>query len=109
VTAVPAAKAPIAVDASEREWAALSAEAPQPAATMRRYIIQPGTFLAPRSVDMASHTLRQFAGWLVANTEVRLVADITRTHIEDYKGVARSAVRGSRARPWPTPSASGCG
>ncbi len=52
---------------------------------MRRYLIQLGTFLAPHSVDLAGHTLCQFAGWLVANTEVRLVADITRTHIEDYK------------------------
>ncbi|MDQ6798063.1 MAG: tyrosine-type recombinase/integrase [Actinomycetota bacterium] len=52
---------------------------------MRRYLIQLGTFLAPRSVDMASYTLRQFAGWLVASTDVSLVADIRRVHIEDYK------------------------
>ena len=85
MTAAPAAKAPVALDASQRNWAALSVEAPQLAATMRRYLIQLGTFLAPRSVDLASHTLCQFAGWLVANTDVRVVADITRTHIEDYK------------------------
>jgi site-specific recombinase XerD len=73
----------VAPDTSE--WAALSAHAPQMAATMRRYLIQLGTFLAPRSVDMASHTLRQFAGWLVANTDVAVVADIKRAHVEDYK------------------------
>lgn len=63
---------------------------------MRRYLIQLGTFLAPRSVDMAGHTLRQFAGWLVANTDVRLVADIRRAHIEDYKVwlAARPGVKG---------------
>jgi site-specific recombinase XerD len=96
VTAVRAAKTATALDASERDWAALSVEAPQLAATMRRYLIQLGTFLAPRSVDMASHTLRQFAGWLVANTEVSVVADITRTHIEDYKVwlAARPGVKG---------------
>jgi site-specific recombinase XerD len=85
VTAVRATKTATALDASERDWAALSVEVPQLAATMRRYLIQLGTFLAPRSVDMASHTLRQFAGWLVANTEVTVVADIRRAHIEDYK------------------------
>ena len=63
----------------------IAATAPQMVATMRRYLIQLGTFLAPRSVDMASHTLCQFAGWLVANTDVRVVADIRRVHIEDYK------------------------
>jgi len=76
---------------------------------MRRYLIQLGTFLAPRSVDMASYTLRQFAGWLVASTDVRLVADIRRTHIEDYK-VWLAARPGVKGRPWRrTPSASACG
>jgi len=37
----------------------LSAQAPQLAATMRRYLIQLTTFLAPRSVDVADSTLRQ--------------------------------------------------
>ncbi len=34
-------------DESHREWAVLSAEAPQLAATMRRYLVQLTTFLAP--------------------------------------------------------------
>ena len=34
---------------------------------------------------MADSTLRQLVRWLVAETEVAVVADITRTHIEDYK------------------------
>jgi site-specific recombinase XerD len=82
---VPLPQPSRSLDAAQREWEALSAQAPQLAATMRRYLIQLGTFLAPRSVDMASHTLRQFAGWLVANTDVAVVADIRRAHVEDYK------------------------
>jgi hypothetical protein len=48
----------------------LSAEAPRLAATMRRYLVQLTTFLAPRSVDVADSTLRQLARWLVAETDV---------------------------------------
>jgi site-specific recombinase XerD len=70
---------------SNREWAELSAAAPQLVATMRRYLIQLTTFLAPRSVEAADNTLRQLARWLVVGTEVAVVSDITRTHIEDYK------------------------
>jgi site-specific recombinase XerD len=72
-------------DASNREWAELSAAAPLVVATMRRYLIQLTTFLAPRSVEVADGTLRQLARWLTANTEVRVVSDIKRSHIEDYK------------------------
>jgi len=85
VTAAPAAKATVALDASQRDWVSLSVELPQLAATMRRYLIQLSTFLAPRSVDVADSTLRQFARWLAANTEVSVIAEVTRTHIEDYK------------------------
>jgi site-specific recombinase XerD len=74
-----------APDASDREWLALSARAPQLAATMRRYLIQCSTFLAPSSVDAADITLRQFARWLTEHTDVAVVAEITRTNIEDYK------------------------
>ncbi len=70
---------------SHREWAVLSTQAPQLAATMRRYLVQLTTFLAPRSVDVADSTLRQLARWLVAETEVAVVSDVTRTHVEDYK------------------------
>jgi hypothetical protein len=57
-------------DESHREWSVLSAQAPQLAATMRRYLVQLTTFLAPRSVDVADSTLRQLARWLVAETDV---------------------------------------
>jgi hypothetical protein len=45
------------------EWAEIAATAPEAAATMRRYLRQLGTFLAPRSVDAADGALRQFARW----------------------------------------------
>ena len=70
---------------SHHDWAELAARAPQLTATMRRYLVQLTTFLAPRSVDVADSTLRQLARWLTANTDVTAVADIGRTHIEDYK------------------------
>jgi site-specific recombinase XerD len=74
-----------ATTACEREWAALTIEAPVLVKTMRRYLGQLSTFLAPRSVDVAEATLRQFTRWLVASTDVNAVAAVTRTHIEDYK------------------------
>ena len=70
---------------SDREWAELSARAPHPVATMRRYLAQLTTFLAPRSVDVADSTLRQLTRWLVTATAVTAVADIERHHVEDYK------------------------
>ena len=70
---------------SDRDWVGLSARAPQLAATMRRYLIQCSTFLAPRSVDAAENTLRQLTHWLADNTDVQTVDEITRTNIEDYK------------------------
>jgi site-specific recombinase XerD len=71
--------------ASEREWADLIVETPMLVSTIRRYLTQLATFLAPRSVDVADITLRQFARWLIASSDVTAVAAITRTHIEDYK------------------------
>ena len=52
---------------------------------MRRYLVQLTTFLAPRSVDVADNTLRQFTRWLTRHTDVTTVAGITRANIEDYK------------------------
>jgi len=69
---------------SDRQWAELAAHAPQLTATMRRYLTQLTTFLAPRSVDAADNALRQLARWLTAHG-VTAVSQITRTHIEDYK------------------------
>jgi site-specific recombinase XerD len=72
-------------NASNREWAVLSSAAPQLVATMRRYLVQLTTFLAPRSVEVADQTLRQFTRWLTTATDITIVAGIERAHIEDYK------------------------
>jgi site-specific recombinase XerD len=69
---------------SDREWSVLSARAPQLTATVRRYLVQCSTFLAPASVDAAENTLRQFTRWVTDN-DIETVAEITRTNFEDYK------------------------
>jgi site-specific recombinase XerD len=66
-------------------WAEISSAAPQMAETMRRYLGQVATFLAPSSVVVAEAALRVFARWLVANTTVVAVAGVGRTEIEDFK------------------------
>ena len=73
-----------AFNEGERQWAELATAAPVVVSTMHRYLTQLGTFLAPRSVDVADQTLRQFTRWLVAN-DVTTVTEVTRTHVEDYK------------------------
>jgi integrase len=72
-------------NASNREWAVLSSAAPQLVATIRRYLVQLTTFLAPRSVEVADQTLRQFTHWLTTATDITIVAGIERAHIEDYR------------------------
>lgn len=85
VAAAPVVEAWFPSNASNREWAVLAGHAPQLVATMRRYLLQLTTFLAPRSVEVADTTLRQLARWLTAETDVDVVAGITRGHVEDYK------------------------
>jgi site-specific recombinase XerD len=75
----PAGSGPLA------EWAQIEQAAPLLAATMRRYLRQAATFLAPRSVDVADTALRQLTRWLLASTAIRSVAQIRRDDIEDFK------------------------
>ena len=70
---------------SVRDWAVIAATAPQMAATMRRYLGQIRTFLAPRSVDVADTSLRQLARWLIDHTEIDTVSGVGRDDIEDFK------------------------
>ena len=70
---------------AEIEWSEIAAAAPQLAETMRRYLRQAATFLAPASIDSADGALRIFARWLLANTTVSAVGDVTRDAIEDFK------------------------
>ena len=71
--------------ASEREWETLRAASPQVVRTIDRYLVQLSTVLAPMSVEVADQTLRQLVRWLVAATDVTAIADISRSHLEDYK------------------------
>jgi site-specific recombinase XerD len=85
VSAVPAPERQPAGWHAGTEWAEIAAAAPQAAATMRRYLRQLGTFLAPRSVDAADGALRQFARWMLTDVGLTSVGDIRRDDIEDYK------------------------
>jgi site-specific recombinase XerD len=85
VSAVPAPEQQPAGWHAGTEWAEIAAAAPRAAATMRRYLRQLGTFLAPRSVDAADGALRQFARWMTADAGITAVGDIRRDDIEDYK------------------------
>ena len=85
MSALPAPGRDLAGSGPAAEWAQIAAGAPQLAATMRRYLGQLGTFLAPASVAAADSVLRQFARWLLATTSVTAVASISRDDIEDFK------------------------
>ena len=85
ISAVPAAGREPAGSHAAAEWARIQEEAPQLAATMRRYLTQVAAFLAPRSVDVAGSTLRQLARWILASTGIEAITEIRRDDIEDYK------------------------
>jgi site-specific recombinase XerD len=78
------------------DWVQIAALAPQIADTLGRYLSQAATFLAPNSVEVADRTLRQLAGWLLEHSDIRAVADIGRSDIEDFKVwlVAQPGMRG---------------
>jgi Phage integrase, N-terminal SAM-like domain len=98
VSAVPAAQADPDRYPVEVAWTEIAAAAPQMAETMRRYLGQVATFLAPSSVVVADTALRIFGRWLVTHTAVVAVADIGRTEIEDFK-VYLANRRGPRGGP----------
>jgi site-specific recombinase XerD len=89
VSALPArelaAGQAVAGSTAAAEWAQLQAAAPQAVMTIHRYLRQLGTFLAPRSVEAAEGALRQFARWMVTQTQITAIAQIGRDDIEDYK------------------------
>jgi site-specific recombinase XerD len=85
MSALPARSLEPASSRPAAEWAQITSAAPQLAATMRRYLGQLATFLAPRSVAAADSVLRQFAHWLLAATSVTAVAASSRDDIEDFK------------------------
>lgn len=99
MTAIPAAAGGERPDRQGQvEWAQIAALAPAMAVTMRRYLAQVATFLAPRSVEVADISLRILARWLVTTTDVVSVADIARDDIEDFKIylAGRAGVKGGQ-------------
>ncbi|MDP4013200.1 MAG: site-specific integrase [Candidatus Nanopelagicales bacterium] len=80
----------------EIDWDTVAAQAPQLAATMRRYLGQIAISLRPGSVALIDTALRQLAGLLIAgHPDVTCVANISRQHIEAYRTwlVARPGYR----------------
>jgi hypothetical protein len=80
------------------EWAEIGQQAPQLAATMRRYLRQCMTFLAPNSVIVADNALRILARWLITTTTITAVCDIGREDIEEFK-IHLTDRPGSRGAP----------
>jgi integrase len=76
---------PAAGTVAAAEWAQTEHAAPELAVTMRRYLAQAATFLAPRSVAAANGALRQLARWILASTSIESVTGIRRDDIEDFK------------------------
>jgi site-specific recombinase XerD len=78
------------------EWAEIASVAPQLAETLRRYLGQIATFLAPGSVSAADGALRIFSHWLISTTTIVTVADVRRVNIEEFKVylAGRPGIRG---------------
>jgi site-specific recombinase XerD len=67
-------------------WADLDRSAPTLVATMRAYLAQIDCVLRPNSVRAADQALRTFATFLHRwHPDVTAVAQLQRTHVEDYK------------------------
>jgi Phage integrase, N-terminal SAM-like domain len=98
VSAAPAAQPCPELHQADLEWAELAAAAPQLVETMRRYLRQIATFLAPGSVVAAEAALRIFARGIVANTTIVAVQGIGRDQVEEFK-VYLAGRRGVRGGP----------
>ncbi len=75
----------IAGSTAAAQWAQIHAVAPQVAVTMQRYLQRLAAFQAPASVDVAENALRQFARWMLTDTDLHEVAAVRRDDIEDFK------------------------
>lgn len=67
------------------QWAQIQAQAPQIAATLQHYLQRLAAFQAPKSVDVAENSLRQFARWMITDAGLDSVAAVRRDDIEDFK------------------------
>ena len=75
----------IAGSTAAAQWAQIHAVAPQVAVTLQRYLQRLAAFQAPASVDVAENALRQFARWMLTDTDLHEVAAVRRDDIEDFK------------------------
>jgi site-specific recombinase XerD len=67
-------------------WETLAESAPTLTATLRRYVEQIDCVLRPASVLSTDLSMRMFATFMVAHhRDVTAVAELQRTHVEDYK------------------------
>lgn len=86
---------------ADDRWAAITAQAPKMAATMRAYLEQISVSLRPRSVDASDNALRTLATYLCGETRVRSVRGVRREHVEGFKVwlAARPAGRNKTLSP----------
>jgi site-specific recombinase XerD len=83
--AMPVADRTVAGTTAAAQWAQIQAVAPQIASTMQRYLQRLAAFQAPKSVDVAENSLRQFARWMITGPGLDSVAAARRDDIEDFK------------------------
>jgi hypothetical protein len=83
--AVPVADRTVAGTTAAAQWAQIQAQAPQIAATLQHYLRRLAAFQAPKSVDVAENSLRQFAHWMITDPGLDSVAAVRRDDIEDFK------------------------
>jgi site-specific recombinase XerD len=81
---VPVADRAVAGTTAAAQWSQIQAHAPQIAATMQRYLHRLAAFQAPKSVDVAENSLRQFARWMITDAGLDSVAAVRRDDIEDF-------------------------
>jgi hypothetical protein len=81
--ATPVADRAVAGRTAAAQWAQLQTAAPQAVATVQRYLRRLAVFQAPRSVDVAENSLRQFVWWLTAETGSDSIAAVGRDRRPD--------------------------
>ncbi|MDT0264190.1 tyrosine-type recombinase/integrase [Jatrophihabitans lederbergiae] len=81
----PVADRTVAGTTAAAQWGQIHAAAPQIAGTMQRYLQRLAAFQAPRSVDVAENSVRQFARWMITDAGLDSVAAVRRDDIEDFK------------------------
>lgn len=82
---MPVADRTVAGTTAAAQWAQIQTQAPQIAATLQHYLRRLAAFQAPKSVDVAENSLRQFARWMITDAGLDSIASVRRDDIEDFK------------------------